>query len=176
MGLEEIRNIKAMGGVLKPKKTYVIPKKSKKRIKMEQDAVVNDEALDAWFEMIKPQLTGKCKHCGGKTWTIEDDLALHNDGDETVYKNKQEFYRHCIAHILPKAYFESVATHPLNFIELCFWSPSCHTNFDNLTLDIVDLNCFDEVITKFQAMYPFIAKAERKRIPQILMNYVEVDV
>lgn len=111
--------------------------------------------LQRWFETRHKEMKGSCQHCGGRT-----------EKDRNTYKNS-------IAHILPKAYFKSVATHPLNWIELCFYGKSCHTNFDQMSLDITELNCFDEVITKFVAMYPYIAINERRRIPQVLLNYLE---
>ena len=119
----------------------------------------NNAELNRWFAERRKQMTGKCSHCGGATT-----------------KNSDIYFKHSLAHILPKAYFPSVATHPSNFIELCFWNKSCHTNFDNLTLDLIDLNCYDEVIEKFLAMYPSIDKKERKRIPEALMNYIHIDI
>jgi hypothetical protein len=159
MGSDNIRRLKLEAILPKPKKTYSIPKKSKKRIKMEMDAVVNDESLDKWFEKRRKELVGRCKHCGKKSC-----------------KDNDEYFKFSIAHILPKSIFESVATHPKNFIELCFWENSCHTNFDNGIIGLTDLNCFDEVVEKFQEMYPFITKEERRRIPPVLMNYIEVDL
>jgi len=111
--------------------------------------------LQRWFEARHKEMKGVCKHCGGKT-----------EKDKSTYKCS-------IAHILPKAYFKSVATHPLNWIELCFYKNSCHTNYDQLSLDLLELNCFDEVIEKFIAMYPHIAQEERRRIPDVLLNYVK---
>jgi hypothetical protein len=159
MGLEEIRNIKALGGVLKPKKSYSIPKKSAKRIEMELEAVANDDNLDKWFEAVRPTMTGRCKHCGGKSCKDDD-----------------KFYRFSICHILPKAYFPSVATHIDNQIELCFWERNCHGNMDNKVLDLIDMNCWDEIVEKFLRIYPYVAKEERRRIPMVLMNYIEVDI
>jgi hypothetical protein len=172
MSIEDIRRIKAQAGIPKPKKVYQIPKKSAKKIKQEIMAKGDDEALQLWFEDRKKDLTGVCKHCGGKTFTDVDRALI----DEEIYRNDKEFYKHCIAHILPKAYFKSVATHPLNFIELCFWSNNCHGNMDNKVLDLTDMNCWDEIVERFVAMYPFIAKEERKRIPEVLMNYIQTDL
>ncbi len=127
-----------------------------REIHKEQYSVASAE-LGRWFMERHKEMTGKCKHCGGTT-----QMARPN-------------FINSIAHILPKAYFKSVATHPDNWIELCFYNKSCHTNFDNMSLDITDLNCFDEVITKFVRMYPAIAEHEKKRIPQVLLNYIEVE-
>lgn len=156
MGLREIQMMKEAAKLPKIKKQYTIPKKSAKRIAQEMSAD-NDELLN-WFKARRKEMTGKCWHCSGKSMK-EDDTKYH----------------YSIAHLLPKSYFPSIATHPLNWIELCFYSPSCHTNYDSGALDLINLHCFDEVIKRFVAMYPSIAKEERRRIPAILLNYLEVE-
>lgn len=113
-------------------------------------------ALERWFKERHSEMTGICMHCGGKS-----------SKDTPMYKCS-------IAHILPKAHFPSIATHPLNWVELCFWGKSCHTNYDNLMLDITELHCFDTVIERFIAMYPQIADKEKRRIPAALMTYIEI--
>lgn len=109
-----------------------------------------------WFNERRKEMTGTCKHCGGAT-----------------LKNNEKTFYFCIAHILPKAYFPSVSTHPDNWIELCFYGNSCHTNLDNYILDLTDLNCWDEVVTKFAKIYPSIAPQERRRIPSCLLQYIQ---
>lgn len=115
----------------------------------------NKQNLEQWFLDGDKQATGKCRHCGGRTC-----------------KGDPLFYKHSQAHILPKRLFPSVATHPLNRVELCFWENNCHGNFDNGTLDLMDMNCFDEIIEKFIAIYTEIAPAERKYIPDVLLQYL----
>ena len=137
-----------------------------RKLGKEQDISLEQKALNAskaaamqrWFAERREEMKGKCAHCGGKT--------MKYNGDKFYYS---------IAHILPKAYFKSVATHPDNWIELCFYGQSCHTNYDNHMIDIMELNCFDEVITKFVRMYPDIAVDERRRIPAVLLQYVETE-
>ena len=114
--------------------------------------------LQRWFLDRRKEMKGVCKHCGGKSC-----------------KDSDTYYKFSLAHILPKAYFKSVATHPDNWIELCHFGRSCHDNFDRHMIDIMDLNCFDEVITKFVSMYPSIAPIERRRIPEVLLQYIEVE-
>jgi hypothetical protein len=114
--------------------------------------------LKKWFEDRRKEMTGRCKHCNGKSC-----------------KDSNDFFRHSICHLLPKAYFPSVATHEHNWIELCFWGNNCHGNMDNKMLDLTDMNCFDEIVQKFCIIYPDIAKSERKRIPSILMQYIETE-
>jgi hypothetical protein len=159
MSIEDIRRIKAQALLPKPSRSYIIPKVSEKRKRQmkvwEQED--SDDKLQQWFEVVRLQLTGKCRHCGNPSC-----------------KESDEYYKFSIAHILPKAYFPSVATHPDNFVELCFWGNSCHTQMDNNILDMIDMACFDEIITKFQRIYPFIAKEEKRRIPAVLLNYIDI--
>lgn len=179
MGLEEIRRLKEQANQPKVVKKYVIPKKSAKKIEQEKTQItvvikpkkagwfdinnVDTEIektktdLQQWFEDRHKEMKGVCQHCGGKT------------------QKGKENYKNSIAHIFPKAYFKSIATHPLNSIELCFYNNSCHTNYDNNMLDLTELNCFDEVIEKFCKMYPYIDKNERRRIPKVLLEYVETN-
>lgn len=114
----------------------------------------NKEDLWDWFRERRKEMKGVCAHCGEST-TKKDDAKFH----------------YSIAHILPKRLFPSVATHKDNWIELCFWGNSCHTNFDNYMLDMIDMNCFDQIIEKFIRMYPDIAPQEKRRIPAILIEY-----
>lgn len=116
-----------------------------------------DFGQETWFQLRHKEMKGTCVNCGGKTQKGE--------------KN----YKCSVAHILPKAYFPSVATHQSNFIELCFYGESCHTNFDNKIIDLIDMNCFDEIIEKVTKMYPSIAQEERRRIPKILLEYIKTE-
>lgn len=161
MSIENIRRIKEFGRLPKqPKPRKPIAKKSAKRLKQEAEEKTTKKGggadLDRWFQERRKEMGGQCLHCGGITC-----------------KDNTEYYKFSIAHLLPKRLFKSVATHPLNWIELCFWNNSCHTNFDQCTLDITELNCFDIVIERFVAMYPDIAPKERKYIPDVLLQYVK---
>lgn len=158
MGIKEIRLLKQKALEPKPKKAYRIPAKSAKKLAREKEEADESGLKEAWFKERRKEMTGKCWHCG-----------------DPSCKNNNEYFRHSIAHILPKNIFESVKYHPLNWIELCFWNKSHHTNFDNKTLDIIELNCFDEVIKRFVSIYPDIAPNERKYIPDVLLQYIETE-
>lgn len=171
MGLEDIRRLKEEAKLPKVKKVYFISKISAKRQKEIDEGKVSVQnaktikpsvsgtaELNRWFQDRRKEMGGKCLHCS-------DPSCKTND----------EYFKFSIAHILPKRIFKSVATHPLNWIELCFWGKSCHTNMDNNMLDLIDLNCFDTVIQRFVAMYPEIDLKERRYIPDILLQYVEVE-
>jgi len=125
--------------------------KNKAQVKKSHDKH-GSSVLEEWFESRHDEMTGICSHCGGKT-----------EKDKSTYKCS-------VAHILPKVHFPSIATHPLNFVELCFYGNSCHTNFDNYYIEIDQLKCFEEIVAKFTIMYPFISDAEKRKIPDILLQ------
>lgn len=157
MGIENIRRIKEEASQPKePKKRKPIPKVSKRK------RAANNELgpeLDQWFDDRRMEMTGRCSNCG-----------------KPSCRNDDKYFKFSIAHILPKAYFESVKTNPENWIELCFWGDnSCHTNMDNQILDLIDMACWDEIVVKFQKLYPNIAPKERKRIPNVLLQYINTD-
>lgn len=114
--------------------------------------------LKRWFEDRRKEMTGKCDNCGGKTCKDDD-----------------KYYKFSIAHLLPKAYVKSVATHPKNFLELCHFGNGCHSQMDNKLLDLIDMNCFDKIVERVTEMYPHIAQEERRRIPSILIEYIKTD-
>ena len=112
-----------------------------------------------WFQSQRSKMKGVCSHCVSKT-----------------QKNDDKTFHYSICHILPKNLFKSVATNDDNWIELCYYNNSCHSNFDNNMIDIIDLNCFDEVVEKVTRMYPHIAPEERRRIPAILREYIKLEL
>lgn len=115
--------------------------------------------LQRWFEDRRKEMTGRCDNCGGKTCKDDD-----------------KYYKFSIAHILPKAYVKSVATHPKNFLELCHFGNGCHSQMDNKLLDLIDMNCFDKIVERVTEMYPQIAPEEKRRIPAILREYIKTEM
>ena len=109
--------------------------------------------LNKWFSDRAKELKGFCANCGGKTT-----------------KGNLKYERYSICHILEKSKVKSVATHPLNFIELCYFGNSCHTNMDNKTLEMQDMKCWKEIQFRFEKMYPSISKEEYQFIPDVLIQ------
>jgi hypothetical protein len=112
-----------------------------------------------WFKERRTEMTGKCQHCQGKT---ERDSGGR--------------FHYSIAHLFCKAYYPSIATHPENWLELCYYNNSCHTNLDNSHLSLSDLNCFDEVVRKFCILYPLMKREEKRRVPPFLLQYLETEI
>src|SRR5688500_15556083 len=115
MGLEELRRIRAERDLPKPKKTYRITAKSKKKLAKEaEESKLLKEAKELgrgtgitdqeqWFEDRMKESLPVCMNCGMEaSWLIQPE-----------YK---KIWRACQAHILPKRKtgFPSVATNPLN--------------------------------------------------------------
>lgn len=150
------RNQKIFGKPPKEEKTYRIPKVSeKKKAEMAAEKEGRGE-LDKWFEDRRKEMTGKCVFCGGKTQKHDDDT-----------------YKRSIAHLLPKreSMFPSIAKHPDNWLELCFYGNSCHTNFDNgiITWELLhDSKEWEIIVGKFKKIYPYIPENEKKNIPELL--------
>jgi len=164
MGLEELRRIREQRDLPKVKKLYKIPKKSKKKLQQEaEDRIAKKDpaaAKERWFQERRLEMTGRCANCG-----------------KPSCKNDDEYFRFSIAHILAKAYFKSVATNENNWIELCFWGEnSCHSQMDNNMLDMIQMACWNQIVVKFQLMYPFIDQKEKRRIPYILLQYLKTDI
>jgi hypothetical protein len=158
---ENIRRIKEASKFKQPKVKKPIAKKSAKKLAQEAEEKAvrttgGGSELDRWFKARRIEMEGVCLHCGEKTT-----------------KHQDQWYKSGVAHILPKNIFKSIKTHPLNWIELCFWKNNCHGNFDNHMIDITELNCYDLVIERFIVMYPDISPKERKYIPDVLLQYVK---
>ncbi len=164
MGLKELQELRENRDKPKEKKVYRIPKKSAKKIAREaEEKKANsiegkDSELDLWFEARRREMSGKCAFCGGRT---------EKDNDAT--------YRSSVAHLFAKrpTMFPSVSTHPDNWLELCFYGNSCHTNFDNSIISwelLADSNEWALIVEKFKKVYPFIAPEEHKNIPELLLK------
>lgn len=158
---ENIRRLKEQAGLPKQKKVYKIPAKSKKKLAQEAEEKKGKKdpaaAKERWFHDRRKEMSGFCKNCG-----------------KPSHKNSHEYFRFSVAHILAKrkSMFPSVATHAENWIELC---QNCHQDLDNCMIDLTQLACWNEVVVKFQKIYPSIAPEERKRIPGILLQYINTD-
>jgi len=150
VGLKELQEIRANRDKPKEKKIYRIPKVSAKRQKMidEQKASGSDGEMDRFFVANRKSMTGRCLFCNGDTMKKDD-----------------EKFHFSLAHLLPKAIFPSVATHPDILIELCFYNNSCHTNFDNgmITWEFIkDSKEWDIIKEKLLNVLPAVTPEERK--------------
>jgi hypothetical protein len=129
-----------------PKKAGVqaIAKKSPKRLAKEKE-MVSDDSMNQFFADRRKELTGTCQ-CGCA---------------EPSQKNDDMYFKFSICHIFPKARFESVADHPLNYVERSFWG-GCHTNMDNRSMDLwAAMADFEDIKAKFFVLAPLLTPEER---------------
>lgn len=149
-----------MGKVPKQKQ-YSIPKISKKRkeqLELERNKTKDKPSeQEQWYKDRNKEMTGKCVECGGKST-----------------KGHFKYWKYSICHILPKSIFPSIATHPLNFIELCYFENSHHSNMDNNGYEYVKENMpksWKIIVDRFREMFPLIK--EKSKIPDILLQEIE---
>ncbi len=129
-----------------------IAKVSKKRAAQEarDREAGTDGILDRWFEERRKELTGFCALCGGKS-------EKHND----------ETYRRSIHHLLEKRknMFPSLAVHPVNFLEVCFYGNSCHQNIHGgkITWELLfDSQEWRIIKPKLEVLLPMCTAEEKK--------------
>lgn len=138
------------GRPLEQKKRKPIPKVSEKRAQKlaAQKASGEDKEMELFFAQMRKIMTGKCLFCGGESMKKDD-----------------EKFKYSLAHLLPKAVFKSVATHPKNIIELCYYDNSCHTNFDNGRISwefIRDSKEWEVIKEQLLEVLPLVDEGERK--------------
>jgi hypothetical protein len=134
----------------------------RKAAKLAEQNQSTDSKLDTWFEERRLEMTGKCQLCGGKTEAKND-----------------ETYRRSIHHLLDKrrGAYPSVCLHPRNFLELCFWGNSCHSNVTNGTISWELLRDSHEwglvILPKLRELAPLLTREEYARLPQIIVNDIK---
>lgn len=159
MGIEQIRKLKEEAKLPKQPKKYTIPKKSaKKRVAEEEERAERggeDTELQKWYKQCQKMMSGNCAECGKPIETKNFQQAVFS-----------------ICHILAKrkTVAPSVATHPLNWIELC---PDHHTKFDSIGWDERSTwGCWGEIRDRLVMVYENIARDERRHFPDIVLKYM----
>lgn len=132
------------GRPLKKTTPHHIAKKSEKR-KAKEKELAGDVSMQRWFEERRPELVGTCQ-CGCA---------------EPSQKNDDQYYKHSICHLFPKAKFESIYNHPLNYVERAFWG-GCHSVMDDTSLDrwpaMAD---WLDIREKFFVLEPLLSREEK---------------
>lgn len=149
MGIEEIRAGKLNRDKIPEKKVYRIPHKSKKRLALEskeKELRNGDDTLkEKWFKARRREMVGVCQcGCGSKSSKADDT-----------------YFRHSCSHIFPKAKFESVMYHPLNFVERAFFG-GCHSVMDDTSMDRwPNMADWDDIKERFHILAPLLTDEER---------------
>lgn len=136
------------------KKPKPIAKKSAKKLQEEKEAKKelgeDDTMKEKWFKARRKEMVGVCQ-CGCA---------------EKSSKNDDTHFRSSICHIFPKAIFESVQYHKLNWVERKFWatqtSSACHTNMDTRGLDKWPMFAdWEDIKERFHELSPLLTDEER---------------
>lgn len=173
MGLEEIRKLKqqadikseSQAGLPKPDKTYRgIAKKSQK--KLAQEAAAKDEAGNTeqvrWYKGKMGKSQAICENCKKfAVWMKKPEY-------KKIWHSSQ-------AHVLPKALFPSVATHPCNhmvlfpgFSQVC----NCHDLYDQSWESAMEMKVWPTALERIVMMFPNLTEEEVRRLPEPVKNYI----
>lgn len=160
MGIENIRKLKEEAELPKQKKVYRIPKKSAKKLAKEKEERKQrggkDTTLQKWYKERQRFMLGFCEECGAKTETKNYTYAIRS-----------------ICHILAKreTVCPSVATHPMNWIELC---EQHHDRFDKSNWEELEKwKCWPIVAERLTWLYDSIAKEELRHFPGSVLEQIK---
>ena len=111
------------------------------------DKQAQKKALNAWFITAIEQMPLCCEECNER-------LIIFAPWAAKAY----------VAHVLGKALFKSVATHPLNKVYLCL---ICHTNFDNWGEDkIMKMVIFPKILEISLHLVQHLQQSEQNKLPE----------
>lgn len=114
---------------------------------------VNGEGDQAiWYVLKKHEMTGVC---------------IEGDCKNMTNKYNNEYFKWSIAHVVPKKLIPSVATHPENWLELC-WQH--HSEYDSNFEKASKMQCFAEAKRKFQLFKDLIPPEQLRKVNPHLLD------
>lgn len=136
-----------------PKPRKALRPKSLKKQAEEKEAkeAGTDTALDKWFEDKMTNSLRKCENCG-------KSLAHYNDSD---WRGSQH-------HVLEKALYLSVSSHPTNHLVLGKWC--CHHVWHVSWEKASQMAIFPKALDIIKILYPFLPQEEKKKLPDIVIQ------
>lgn len=163
MGLLELQTIRENRGKPKEAKRYSIPKKSAKKIAQdkaikETGKLMEDTELQKWYAKIMQDEQGKCWETG-VTINKQDKLGWHGS----------------IAHILDKANYPSVKTHPLNYMILSMWGGT-HGQYDSSWEHASKMKVWSYAIKIINLLYPLLKPEEKRRLPDVIIQEINPEI
>ncbi len=113
-----------------------------------------DTEMQRFFKSAVKRMTGYCAETGLKTETKIFQYAVMS-----------------IAHIIPKSKALSIATHPLNWIEL---NVDFHHKFDALSWEEKEkLGCWPVIHQRLVSMFPNVSEEDKRHYPESVLNWIE---
>ena len=125
------------------------------KVKILQKEVDGGNDQEIWYLLRRYQMKGFCSEPGC---------------NKSTNPKSDEYYRWSVCHLVPKSLCPSVATHPDNWIELC-WQH--HSEFDATFDKAAAMKCFEEAKRKFNLFKDLIPPEEARKInPHLLLPYI----
>lgn len=173
------------GRPLAPKKSYSIPKVSKKRQeKIAAEKIIRGEdstELEKWYAGIMEREVAKCWETGewigkpDKQNLIDDHPEWSDEEVEVALKKAQFGWHGSIAHVLPKSDYPSVATHPQNFMILKMWGGT-HGQYDASWEKAAQMKVWAHACKIFNLLYPLLTAAEKAKLPDVIIQEIRPEL
>lgn len=137
----------------------------------EQKASGSESELDKYFEYHMTKSYPRCDNCGMVAeWLLKEEYKA--------------VWRGCQAHVLRKkdaiGGFPSVAATLTNHLVLFpgygKYLCGCHDRFDSSYEEMAKMAVFPKAIDIINQLYPFIAKEERKYLPEIIIQELKPNI
>lgn len=120
---------------------------ARKLSQTDQDKQAQKKALDKWYVLAIEQMPGRCEECNERLIIFAPWAA-----------------KSFVAHVLGKALFKSVATHPINKVYLCL---ICHTNFDNWGEEkVMKMVIFPKILDISLQLVQHLHQSEQNKLPE----------
>lgn len=134
-------------GINTEKKIYAIPKVSEKKKAQLKDQKPERNKVGKFFAEMITNAPKNCTECGK---SLKATMLINPSA--------------CVAHILPKRSFKSVATNKDNIIYLCI---DCHHTLDNFSP--VKMKIYPELKGRVRLLMPLLTQSEISKIPENLL-------
>lgn len=143
------------------------PKKEKKplrRVGLKKQAAekifIGDEEtqLQKWYQTIMDHEMPVC-------WETGDKIDIRD----------KKGWQGSIAHVLPKSLFDSVKTHPMNYMILKMWGGT-HGQYDSSWENAAKMKVWPHAVKIFNILYPLLTREEKAKLPDIIIQEIKPEL
>ena len=132
--------------------------KVKENGKKSKTSEKEETELQKWYSAIMQKEEGRCWETG-----------------EKINKNDKRGWHGSIAHILGKADFPSVSTHPLNYMILKMWGGT-HGQYDSSWENASKMKVWPYAVKIMNILYPLLTREEKSRLPEIITQEIKPEI
>lgn len=139
--------------------------------KQNQPDKIKEAELELFFMLAATEIAKDphCENCGAYI----PNKKMNSKGE---WVETKMYYRAATAHVLAKREnygFPSIASNPINWLKLGAGC-GCHNRYDRSWEDAAQMKVWPLAVEKFKLLYPLIDAKEKKNIPEILMQEINV--